>query len=80
MNQFNRELSKILVGLFIFGAAIFIIGFFVGRSNPTIKTILMDDKPDREFIERYHVAGGGYQYVLHKEYVLDAEFLVDGDD
>ena len=31
-------------------------------------------KPDREYIRKYPVAGGGYEYILVREFRLNVEF------
>lgn len=78
MKQFVKDCIKYIGVTGVVLSSVFMIGFFVGRARPPeIKTILMEDKADREYIERYNIAGeDGYQYVLHKEYLLDAEFVV----
>lgn len=80
MNGYHRSLLMFFIGCGIAAGIIFIGGYLFGRSKPPeLKTILMEEKADREYIERYKVAGEDrYQYVLHKEYVLAAEFLTDG--
>jgi hypothetical protein len=77
MTPYIRDLIKyILIGAAIFGA-LFWAGFLTGRARPPeIKTILMEDAADREYIERYRKAGTDeYEFILHKEYKLDAEFV-----
>lgn len=36
-------------------------------------------KPTREYINKYPVAGGGYQYILVREYELSVEFVETKD-
>jgi len=33
------------------------------------------EKPTREYIRKYPIAGGGYQYILVREYELSVEFV-----
>jgi hypothetical protein len=35
------------------------------------------EEPTREYIQKYPVAGGGYQYILVREYELSVEFVDD---
>jgi len=78
--QHHIDIVKVIIVTILVIAVSVFAGFMLGRSRPpTIKTILMEDKADREYIERYHRAGEqGYDYVLHKEYKMDAEFVIGG--
>jgi len=37
--------------------------------------VVQPEKPTREYIQKYPVAGGGYQYILVREYELNVEFM-----
>lgn len=81
MNQFTRDLCRIFIPAAFIIAVFFFAGFFIGKSRPpSIKAIVMEETADREYIERYRIAGEeGYQFVLHKEYVLEADFIINAD-
>lgn len=73
-------ITHIVIPLVFIISVSFSVGFFIGKNRPpTIKTILMEDKADREYIERYNFADipGKYKYILVKEYELGAEFIAD---
>ena len=79
MNQFIKDVLKILLASIVVLGTGFGAGVLVGRNRPpTIRTIMLSDIADREYIERYHIAGeDGYSYILHKEYKMNAEFVID---
>lgn len=48
------------------------------KKRPPVEYRYVEHEADREYIEKYHVAGSDdYIFVLHREYVLDAEFILD---
>lgn len=61
---------------------ILLVGVFAGwigqsiidkqREKPQIT--VQQAEPDREYIRKYPVAGGGYEYILVREFRLEVEF------
>lgn len=78
-----REETKdflIAIGIIVFAlCVVYFAGYKIGSNRVRHEIIYKHKKPDREYIQRYNVAGEGeYVYILTREYVMDAEFVVDG--
>lgn len=81
INRFRHYLPiMVLAAGIIF---VFLMGMIAGKAvqrqqepEPEVKYI--EREPDREYLEKYHVAGqDDFIFVLHREYLLDAEFIID---
>jgi len=67
------SLKWIIVNGVLIMMLIALVVMFALTREPDIT--IQPEKPDREYIQKYPVAGGGYQYILIREYELDVEFM-----
>jgi len=63
--------NGVLIIVFMVLVAIAVFAFVQKKSGVTVQP----EKPDREYIQKYPIAGGGYQYILVREYELNVEFV-----
>jgi len=70
-----RLRDTIIIGSLLLLLSAIIVLIITIPTTPSVN--IQPEKPDREYIRKYPVAGGGYQYILVREYELNVEFVED---